>query len=407
MLEKQLENFLIPYKNTPLILGFSGGCDSMALFLALIKVGHPFIAVHIDHGWREESAKEARWLEKLCLEKGIPFYLKTCQKSDFVGNLELAARNIRLNFFKEILKKELAAGVLLAHHADDLAETTLKKFFEGVSFSRLSSMEPVCQFEDFVLLRPFLALKKRDIVSYLKMNPYISDATNFSADFMRGKMRTQLLPYLNEAFGKNIESALIERARESQELDDYLKGEIEKYPVVSGPFGEWIDLSSTPPLYLLKSLLHKVLSILGLPCHREVIKSLADALHDKTANFIKVVDERRVIADRGHLFILNPNIPESLEWVIEIPKDEEKVGDWRSLWSGRCVGILSGKDLKLNVSDNRFDKWWTQHKVPAFMRKLTPLIMDEKGNAYEFLSGKPKNIPLNPIKVAIRIAPLN
>ena len=85
MVEASLRSFLAPFKGKSLVIGLSGGADSMALFYAALKLGQPLVAAHVDHGWREESAQEAAWLEAVAREAGVPFTLKRCARGDFWG----------------------------------------------------------------------------------------------------------------------------------------------------------------------------------------------------------------------------------------------------------------------------------------------------------------------------------
>ncbi|MCH9703393.1 MAG: tRNA lysidine(34) synthetase TilS, partial [Chlamydiae bacterium] len=120
----------------PLLLALSGGPDSMALLHLMRELNHPFEVAHIDHGWREKSAEEAEKLQTLVNE---PFHLKRLEK--FSQNAEDQARRARLNFFRELCEKRGLEGVLLGHHADDQAETVLKRLFEGARLTKLSGLE--------------------------------------------------------------------------------------------------------------------------------------------------------------------------------------------------------------------------------------------------------------------------
>src|SRR5258708_5164832 len=128
-----IRSFFITHNLTekPLLLALSGGPDSMALFYQLLDLNHPFQVAHVDHGWRAESSQEGAILEELCREKKIALHLRKLKLEG--ANLEDLSRKARLLFFQEVCSKEKLEGVLLAHHADDQAETVLKRVLEGAS----------------------------------------------------------------------------------------------------------------------------------------------------------------------------------------------------------------------------------------------------------------------------------
>lgn len=304
MIEKIVKAFLKPYGSKKMCLGFSGGADSMALFLALYKIGHPFVAAHIDHGWRDESFQEAQSLKVFSEKMGVPFYLKRLSKEDFQGNLESAARLKRLEFFKEVVSLEGAEGVLLAHHADDLAETTLKKVFEGVMLPNLSSMTAVANFEELFLFRPLLGVSKEDILAYVGSSSYIQDETNFSDRFLRGRLRADLIPYLSKTFGKNVTSAFVTLSEESKELKAYLDSELEGFTPEKSQFGVRYDFQGPIHPYLLKKGVEKALRNEGIPIRKQDINALQEAILAKKCRFLKKIGAYDVMADKGVLSLI-------------------------------------------------------------------------------------------------------
>ena len=107
----------------PLLLGCSGGIDSLALFHLLVEVRHffPFDlhVAHIDHGWREESRAEAGKLKKYIEGFNIPFHLHTLNHIEIGGNLEDRCRKLRLGYFSSLQRLYNFQALLLAHHADN------------------------------------------------------------------------------------------------------------------------------------------------------------------------------------------------------------------------------------------------------------------------------------------------
>ncbi|MCB1113336.1 MAG: tRNA lysidine(34) synthetase TilS [Chlamydiia bacterium] len=309
MIEKKLLDALKPYRKKRLVLGFSGGADSMALFKALVAIRQPFVAAHVDHGWRDSSRLEAENLHKIACEHNIPFYLKTLKISEYKGNLEASARRFRLNFFKEVLEKTSSTAVLLAHHADDLAETTLKKLFEGAFLPNLGSMTKAVEIEGVLVLRPFLCFAKEELLNYLGKNFYVDDTTNLSPRFLRGRLRSTLIPYLSKTFGKNVSSAFVSLSDEALELKGFLAEALKAYAPKKDQGKAVYDLTSAPHPYLLKKVVENAFREAEIPVRKKEIHALSEAILEKRKGFQRTIGHKTLIADGGKLIApLNPHV---------------------------------------------------------------------------------------------------
>ncbi|MDN3507714.1 MAG: tRNA lysidine(34) synthetase TilS, partial [Simkaniaceae bacterium] len=184
-LSAHLKNHLKPGMH--LALALSGGPDSMALFHLLCEAQSHFdfslSLLHVDHGLREESRDEADILSKL----PFPFYTTRLELSG--GNLEDQAREARYAFFEKIRSEIAFDALLLAHQRDDLAETALKRVCEGASLERQYGMSSVSKRGEMVLWRPLLSCKKEELIDYLSDRQHFIDPTNFTNQFLRGRMR--------------------------------------------------------------------------------------------------------------------------------------------------------------------------------------------------------------------------
>lgn len=230
MLENEIVQFFKAHDLNGLLLGLSGGPDSMALFHLLRRLKAPFQAAHVDHGWREESSLEAAKLAEICQKTEVPFHLKRLEPPKG-GNLEEKGRLARLAFFKEICSEEKLRGVALAHHADDQAETVLKRVFEGASLPKLKGLALESEVEGVTIYRPLLKIRKKEILAWLQQEkiPYFSDSTNEDSRFLRTRLREDLLPTLSKSFGKEITPSLCRLGEAAAELQDYLETLIAPY----------------------------------------------------------------------------------------------------------------------------------------------------------------------------------
>lgn len=206
-------------KDKPLLLAYSGGGDSSALFHLVLKYQQlyplDFRVIHVDHGWRKESREEALSLKERC---PVPFYLETLQIDPRESNLEDKCRKLRLACFKKIYQEIEAEGLLMAHHANDQAETVLKRIFEGGPLHGLLKERDL---EGMRVLRPLLGVKKKALTDYLSREgvSYVKDPTNEDERFLRGKMRKTIIPLLEAHFGKGIVGPLCKLAERSSPCD--------------------------------------------------------------------------------------------------------------------------------------------------------------------------------------------
>ncbi|CAM0117039.1 tRNA lysidine(34) synthetase TilS [Rhabdochlamydiaceae symbiont of Dictyostelium giganteum] len=234
----------------PVIVAYSGGADSKALLYLLKACMKHFPlnlhVVHVDHGWREESHQELLLIEKEIKELGLPFYGYVIQDP---LKKEHAAREHRYALFKELFRTLDAQAVILGHHQDDQVETVLKRVLEGASLYRCSGMTAISLWNEMPLWRPLLTVRKDQLRSWLQKQDksFIEDQTNLSPLYLRGRLRTALLPQLESVFGKSIRDNLCRLGKRS----DKLKQDLAKR---SSSLFEMIEEESTIRLSSLREL---------------------------------------------------------------------------------------------------------------------------------------------------------
>ena len=192
------------------IVALSGGADSVALLLLLDEMGYKVHALHCNFHLRgEESDRDERFCEDLCLKKNIPFhrihfdtlmYAETHKMS-----VEMAARELRYRYFEQLRKDIGAEAICVAHHQDDTVETVLLNLVRGTGLRGLTGIQP----RNGAILRPLLCVTRTEIEAYLatKQQDYVTDSTNLETDFVRNKIRLQVVPLLlqlNPAVSENI-----------------------------------------------------------------------------------------------------------------------------------------------------------------------------------------------------------
>lgn len=229
------ENKLIEDKDK-IIIGLSGGPDSVFLLILLDKVKKDFnieiSCCHINHMYRDTASRDEEFSRKLAEKYGYDFYSKSLDMTKYAKenslSLEDAGRRLRYGYFNKLLKEIAYNKIAVAHHMNDQAETFFMNLFRGSGLAGLSGMD----YKNNNIIRPLLDIKKEDIVAYLDENKfsYVIDETNLSTDFRRNKIRLDIIPYIKENFNPNIENTIATTSKilteDKKIIDDYIE---EKY----------------------------------------------------------------------------------------------------------------------------------------------------------------------------------
>jgi len=203
-------------KGDKILIGVSGGPDSLALLLLLFnlksKLGLTLHIAHLDHQLRKNSSADALFVKKWAEKFSIPVTIKQIDPKLLKkkGSLEELCRNARLEFFIQTAKKIKADKIALGHNLDDQAETVLMRLLRGTGLSGLSGISLKRKIRSITFIRPLLETSRYEIDKYLKrrgIEPRI-DSTNKEDLFLRNKIRHNLIPLLKSKYNQNIVSVL-------------------------------------------------------------------------------------------------------------------------------------------------------------------------------------------------------
>jgi tRNA(Ile)-lysidine synthase len=198
------------------LVGVSGGADSIALLHILHKFSHSqnysLIVVHINHMARgKDSDVDAGFVESMAEKLKLPFYLKKInvgiERLKLKTSFQDAARIIRYQFFEETLQTVGGHRVALGHTADDQVETILINIVRGTGLKGLAGIPQVRN----CIIRPFLEFYRKDLEIYLKENDlsFREDSSNFDKKYLRNRIRHELIPHL-ETYNPSIKKCLQE-----------------------------------------------------------------------------------------------------------------------------------------------------------------------------------------------------
>ncbi len=219
-----------------IVIGFSGGPDSVMLLYALNELkkefGYNLITVHINHQLRAEDAVKDEGFSKDFSNslgvKCISFHMDVNgYAKEHKISVEDAGRRIRYEKFNEVLKSEFQSGVIaVGHHKNDDAETILLNLIRGAGGAGLSGISD----KNNNIVRPLINITKTEIINFLNENniPFVEDKTNFENDYIRNKIRNVLIPYVESEINENFIDSLVRSSKilESNEefLEDYADG---------------------------------------------------------------------------------------------------------------------------------------------------------------------------------------
>lgn len=217
-------------KGDKVIVGVSGGPDSICLIHILYalkdKLGINLVAAHVNHCLRgEEADKDEEYVKEFCKNTGIECFVKRVDvhkvSIDKGISSEMAGREVRYEFFKEILEKTNGQKIAVAHNANDQAETILMRIMRGSGLEGLVGIRAV---RDDIYVRPILHITRKEIEEYCeynKLNPRI-DKTNLENIFTRNKIRLELIPYIEKNFNKDIIDGLNRLVDTIRKDNDYI-----------------------------------------------------------------------------------------------------------------------------------------------------------------------------------------
>ena len=184
-----------------IVIGCSAGPDSMALVDMLLKIREKYslslIVAHVNHNVRVESIDEALYIKDYCVKNSILFETMTIEKYGD-DNFENEARNIRYNFFENVVYKYGANYLMTAHHGDDLVETIMMRIVRGSNLKGYSGFKMIVDMTDYKIVRPLIYYTKKELEEYDEMNnvKYFVDKSNSSDKYTRNRYRKYLLPFL-------------------------------------------------------------------------------------------------------------------------------------------------------------------------------------------------------------------
>ena len=337
MYYSDFEAKLQPCKGKNILLGFSGGADSCALFLILEHwskiIPFKLTAVHFEHGLRgNDSLHDAEFCRHTAKKYGVEFLqftLNVPQNMQKNETIEAAARRLRIAKWREITAEMDNFELHLAHHSDDLAENVMLRLFRGANVSGLCGLRELSELDGMTIRRILLQNSRRDIEDFLtaqNFKTYCTDKTNNDCSIGRNFLRNKILRDIEKVFPYAVKG--IVQSAAVCELDaDFIESaagdkfnEIKNSAEINNTF--WRSLHPALRARVLRSYLSEKLKYDFVPS-KNLLNSFNDILNSTNEKFeLKIeLDADNFYTRRNDLWQIEPVtqiIPADLLWDVQM-----------------------------------------------------------------------------------------
>ncbi|WP_018462286.1 tRNA lysidine(34) synthetase TilS [Segatella paludivivens] len=305
------------------LVALSGGSDSVALLRVMIDLGYSVEAMHCNFHLRgEESDRDEKFCENLCNEQNIPFHRVHFDTKSYASlhkvSIEMAARELRYDYFEKLRTDLSADAILVAHHRDDSVETLLINLIRGTGLHGLQGISS----KNGYIIRPLLDVSRNDIIDYLNsiQQNYVTDSSNNVDDVTRNKIRLNIIPQLNQ-INPSASADIAKTANRIRQaaciFDEAIKKCVDEVVVKKTSLCIYIDIDRLKSMisseYILYSIIHK---FSFTPSQIEQISENLDAPSGK----IWTSKSHNLLIDRGLIIINSINVDDSQNKIMTIPE---------------------------------------------------------------------------------------
>lgn len=283
------------------LVALSGGADSVALLRVLLRLGYACEAAHCNFHLRgEESVRDERFVRALAERLGVPLHVIHFDTNAYAAShnvsVEMAARELRYDWFTKLRQECGAKVVAVAHHRDDSVETFLLNLVRGTGINGLQGIRPV----NGDVVRPLLCVSRAEILDYLSSlgQDYVTDSTNLQDEFVRNKLRLNVIPIL-EIINPSVSDTIAETARRLADVAQVYQEAIQAAKQRVMPDGETIDIPALCREPGAQNLLFELLYPLGFNAAQ--VNDVFRALHGESGRmfysreWVLLIDRNRLI----------------------------------------------------------------------------------------------------------------
>ncbi len=330
-MKETVKNILEKYINisceSTIIVGFSGGWDSMCLLDIMNKLSREYgfllVAAHLNHNWRgKESEAEKERCLAFCEENDITFISDTLAEG--MKASELVAREMRYDFFKRCAEEFEADAILTAHTKSDNAETILYRIIKGTGLNGLEGIREVRDLGGFKVIRPILNFSRKDIEEYCIKNELYpnNDSSNVNTKYARNNIRHNIMPAI-KLINPNIENSLItlaEIASGNNKVINELMENIEKQITIGNKWltQNFLILNSAIKQHFIYKLLVKNELEPSFSKIQELINFISENRNSKTGKTLSITNDLWLFVSHKYTYFIHSDNYEKIEEEIKI-----------------------------------------------------------------------------------------
>ena len=289
------------------LVALSGGADSVALLRVLLSLGYTCECMHCNFHLRgEESDRDEAFVRALCEESSVVLHVTHFETEAYAKahhqSIEMAARELRYSWFHQLKEEREASVIAVAHHRDDSVETFLLNLMRGTGIDGLKGI-PV---RNEHVVRPLLQESREDILNYLKAihQDYVTDSTNLQDQYVRNKIRLNILPLMKEINPSVMESIQDTAFRLSEVASIYHQDRnFRLEQIVKKDSDDFMQVSIRDVVTDIapNALLHELLSPLGFNSNQ--VKDIYRSLEHSQSGKRFLSKEWELIRDREDLLL--------------------------------------------------------------------------------------------------------
>lgn len=316
----KLENIL--NTNEKVLLGVSGGMDSMVMVDLFSKAGFNFGIAHCNFGLRgKESDEDSSFVKSLAAKYKVSFYLEEfdtlTHAKTHSSSIQMTARELRINWFEELISKQNYDYYATAHHLDDQIETILNNFFRGTGISGLHGILP----KRGHLIHPMLFCYRNQIEDYAIQNnlDYRTDSSNKKTDYTRNQIRHQLIPVIKSIY-PTYQKTISDNTQRIQKIESIYKNHIQQIAdELTEENKEYnkISINNLLQLQPVETYLYELIKQFGFNYTNAT--DIIDSIDSDSGKYF-LSDSHKITKDRTDLIIEKRILTDQQELVFE--KDE-------------------------------------------------------------------------------------
>lgn len=384
-------------KTKSYLIAVSGGVDSMVLCDLLLRHGYNFSVAHCNFGLREkESDADEQLVTQWCDTHQVKIFVKKFDTQLYAEqqhlSIQLAARELRYDFFRKLCEAHSINYILTAHHQDDNIETVFFHFVRGTGIQGLTGIP----FQNENVMRPLLSFTKKEILQYAEENNIIfrEDSSNQKNTYTRNKIRNAILPAIEEFLPTVKQNIVqnIQRLSEANEIYNQRIAQCQKKLIELRGKDFYIPILKLKNITPLNTVLYELLKPFDFSYEQA---QQAIMIMDSEAGRKIETQNYRLLKDRRFFIISKKET--TVTDILYIDEDTTQIETSDALWNIRCVAadkhkiIVDKSVIQVDASQLEFPlilRRWRQgdYMYPLGMKKkkkIARILIDEKVPLHE------------------------